>query len=68
MGEEICAWIVLKPNTTLSYEELKSFSQGNIAHFKIPKYIKIVDNFIINASGKILKYKMSEIAKKELNL
>lgn len=68
LGEDICAWIKLKPDCSLSYDELKEFCAGNIAHFKVPKYMKIVDAFPVNATGKVLKMKMAEMAKAELKL
>lgn len=48
--------------------QVKEFCKSNISHFKIPKYIKFVENFPINANGKVLKGVMKEIAIKELNL
>ena len=69
MGEELCAWVKLKPNSEpVNIQELKEFCKGQIAHFKIPKYIKFVDNFQINATGKVQKFKMQEQMKKELAL
>jgi fatty-acyl-CoA synthase len=67
-GEEVCAWLKLKPNETMTYDELKKFCTGNIAVFKIPKYMKVVDAFPINANGKMMKNKIVEMAKKDLNL
>lgn len=64
-GEEVCAWVKLKQGETLTYEEMKSFCAGNIAVFKIPKYMKIVDNFPINPNGKVMKIKIAEMAKNE---
>lgn len=68
VGEEVCVWIKLKPDTNVSIEQIKEFCKGNIAHFKIPKFVKFVDSFPINATGKVQKFKMTEQMKKELNL
>ena len=46
--------------------ELRKFCQGNISHFKIPRFIKFVDKFPVNANNKVLKNKMREIAIEEL--
>jgi fatty-acyl-CoA synthase len=61
-GEEVGAFIRLKPNQTLSEEEILDFCRGKIARFKIPKYIFFVDGFPMTASGKIQKFKLSEMS------
>lgn len=68
VGEELYAWIKLKPNTKLTLDELKQFCSGKIAHFKVPRYMKIVNSFPINPNGKVLKNKIAEMARKDLNL
>lgn len=68
VGEEIAAWIKLRPDTKLTPEALKEFCKGNISHFKIPRYIKFVDSFPINASQKILKTEMLKAAATDFNL
>lgn len=68
-GEELVAWIKLAPQAdNVSDEELKSFCQGAISHFKIPRYFKFVDNFPMTVTGKIQKFKMREISIEELGL
>jgi len=67
-GEELMAWIKLKENQTLTADDVKLFCEGKIAHFKIPKYIKFVDDFPMTVTGKIQKYKMREQSIKELGL
>ena len=67
-GEELMAWIKLKKGTSATPEEIKAFCDGKIARFKIPKYIKFVDEFPMTVSGKIQKYKMRDISIKELGL
>ena len=65
-GEEVCAWIQLK-RPGLTVEDVKSFCQGQIAHFKIPKHISFVDEFPMTVTGKIRKIEMREIMTEQLN-
>jgi fatty-acyl-CoA synthase len=67
-GEELMAWVKLKGDRVATPEEIKEFCKGKIAHYKIPRYIKFVDEFPMTVTGKIQKYKMREISIKELNL
>lgn len=67
-GEEVCAWIKLKSGETASEEEIKEYCKGNIAHYKIPHYIKFTDSFPMTVTGKIRKIEMREISTKELGL
>lgn len=61
MGEEVGAFIRLKDSSkVLSRDEIKEFCKGNLAHFKIPKYVVIVDDFPKTQTGKVLKYKFLE--------
>ena len=59
-GEEIMACIILKPDETMTVEEVKEFCLSNMAKHKCPRYVDFVDGFPMNAAGKILKYKMRE--------
>jgi fatty-acyl-CoA synthase len=68
MGEEVCAWLKLKENTKLTAEELKAYCKGKVAHYKIPKYIRFVEEYPKTTSGKIQKFKMREVMMKELDL
>jgi fatty-acyl-CoA synthase len=67
-GEQVMAWIKLKPGATSSTEAIRGFCKGRIAHFKIPRYVKFVDSFPITVNGKTQKYKMREISIKEMKL
>jgi fatty-acyl-CoA synthase len=67
-GEELMAWINLKKGILATPDEIKAFCEGKIARFKVPKYIKFVDEFPMTVSGKIQKYKMREISIQELGL
>jgi fatty-acyl-CoA synthase len=67
-GEQLMAWIVLKPDVPLSEEQVRDYCNGQIARFKVPHYIKFVDSFPMTVTGKIQKYKMRESAVEELGL
>jgi len=67
-GEELCAWVKLKPGASAAAEEIQSFCKGQIAHYKIPRYIKFVDNFPMTVTGKVQKFLMREETVKELGL
>ncbi len=60
LGEAVLAWIKLKADETATPEEIKAFCKGQIAHFKIPEYIRFVDSFPTTLSGKIQKFKIRE--------
>ena len=59
-GEECCAWIILHKGETADEKELKEYGYASIAKHKVPKYFLFVNEFPMNAAGKILKYKMRE--------
>jgi fatty-acyl-CoA synthase len=67
-GEELCAWVKMKNGEKIAESDIKEFCKGKIAHYKIPKYIRFVDEFPMTISGKIQKYKMREVSTKELGL
>ena len=67
-GEEVAAWIVLKPGQSPSVEEIQSFCKGQIAHFKIPRIIRFVPEFPLTATGKPQKFVMRETMMRELRL
>lgn len=67
-GEEIMACIILKPGEQSSEEEIKTYVAEHMAKHKIPRYVDFVDDFPMNAAGKILKYKMRENAIEKFNL
>lgn len=61
-GEQVLACIRVKPNETLSEDEVRDYCEGKIAHYKIPRYIQFVDEYPMTASGKIQKFKLREQA------
>jgi fatty-acyl-CoA synthase len=67
-GEELCAWITLRAGERLSAEEVRAFCQGQIAHYKIPRYVRFVDAFPMTVTGKIQKFVMREAMAKELDI
>ena len=67
-GEEAMACIILKEGEEITEPEMRAFIVGRLARHKVPKYIKFVSSFPMNAAGKILKYKMREDAARELGL
>jgi fatty-acyl-CoA synthase len=67
-GEELMAWVVVRPGSELSAEEVREFCRGRIAHFKMPRYVKLVDAFPMTVTGKVQKFKMRELAIEELGL
>ncbi|AZA48795.1 AMP-binding protein [Chryseobacterium carnipullorum] len=67
-GEEIMAWVKVRKGFDITEAELLDYCKGRIAHYKIPKYWKFVDEFPMTISGKIRKVEMREISIKELEL
>ena len=67
-GEEIMAVIIPKEGETITVDEIKTYVKENMAKHKTPRYVSFVDAFPMNAAGKILKYKMREMAVEELDL
>lgn len=67
-GEELCAWIIPKPGQQLSEDEVRAFCKGQIAHYKVPKYIRFVTEFPMTVTGKIQKFKIREQMSQDLGL
>jgi fatty-acyl-CoA synthase len=67
-GEEVMAWVQLNPGVSATTEEIREFCRGQIAHYKIPRYVKFVDNFPMTVTGKIQKYLMRQTSIEELGL
>ncbi len=67
-GEQVMAAVKLKPGVAMTDEEVREFCRGRIANYKIPKYVKFVDSYPMTASGKIQKFKLREMAIRELQL
>ena len=67
-GEQVMAAIIVKQGMTMTEEEVREFCKDRIANYKIPKYVKFVEGYPMTASGKIQKFKLREMAIKELHL
>jgi len=67
-GEEVCAWIVLKPGAQATEDEIRAFCRDQIAHYKVPRYIEFVTEFPMTVTGKIQKFKIREAMKHQLGL
>jgi fatty-acyl-CoA synthase len=67
-GEELCAWVKLRAGETLSAEEVRDFCRGQIAHYKIPRHVRFVDDFPMTVTGKMQKFLMRERMIAELGL
>jgi len=64
----VMAWVMPKPGVVLKETDLTSFCSGKIATYKIPRYWKFVDSFPMTVTGKVQKFRMREIAVRELGL
>jgi fatty-acyl-CoA synthase len=67
-GEELCAWVRLRDGESATVEEIRGFCQGQIAHYKVPRYVKFVDGFPMTVTGKIQKFLMRQQTIEELGL
>lgn len=67
-GEEICAWVKLKPGEYATEDEIKSFCKGQIAHYKVPRYVRFVTEFPMTVTGKVQKFQIRDAMIEELKL
>jgi fatty-acyl-CoA synthase len=67
-GEEIMAWVKLRDGADLDADGVRAFCQARIAHYKIPRYVHVTDEFPMTVTGKVQKYKMRETAVELLGL
>ena len=67
-GEELCAWIIAKPGQSVTEDDIRAFCKGQIAHYKVPRYIRFVDAFPMTVTGKIQKFKIRETMMQQLQL
>jgi fatty-acyl-CoA synthase len=65
-GEELMAWVRLGSGATATEDELREFCRGEIAHYKVPRYVKLVDGFPMTVTGKVRKSEMRELSIQEL--
>ena len=69
-GEELCAWVKLREGSDgeITVEDIREYCRGEIAHYKVPRYVKFVDSFPTTVTGKIQKYLIRERMIEELGL
>jgi len=67
-GEEVCAWIVLKPGQTATEDDIRTFCRDQIAHYKIPRYIRFVEEMPMTVTGKVQKFVMRDTMIHDLGL
>jgi fatty-acyl-CoA synthase len=68
LGEEVCVWVVLKPGASATGEEIRAYCQGRIAHYKVPRYVRLLPDFPVTATGKPQKFAMREAMMRELGV
>ncbi len=66
LGEEVCAWVRLKPGADLTAEEVCRFCQGRIAQYKVPRHVFFVDEYPTTVTGKVQKFRLREMAVERL--
>jgi fatty-acyl-CoA synthase len=67
-GEELMAWVKLREGAALTEEELRAYCREQIAHFKVPRYVRFTDDFPMTVTGKVQKFRLREAAIEELGL
>ncbi len=67
-GEELMAWIIPREGASLDRDQIERYCRGKIAHHKIPRYVRLVDAFPMTVTGKVQKFKLRELAVKELEV
>ncbi|KQP14228.1 AMP-binding protein [Pseudorhodoferax sp. Leaf267] len=67
-GEELCAWVIAKPGVAVDEQALRDFCKGQIAHYKVPRYMRFVQAFPMTVTGKVQKFRMREQMVSELGL
>ena len=68
-GEELCAWLRMRPGTEpLDADGLRAYATGRLAHYKIPRYVMVVEEFPMTVTGKVRKVEMREVSTRELGL
>jgi fatty-acyl-CoA synthase len=67
-GEELCAWVRLRPGSELTAEQVREFCTGRIAHYKVPRYVRVTQDFPMTVTGKVQKFKMRATSVEELGL
>jgi fatty-acyl-CoA synthase len=61
-GEELCAWVRVREGASITEEEVRDHCRGSLAHFKVPRYVLVVDEFPMTVTGKVQKFKIRELS------
>ncbi len=67
-GEELMAWIVTRRGAELDRDAVAEFCKGRIAHYKVPRYVEVVSEYPMTVTGKVMKFKLRELAMEQLGL
>ncbi|MDB5818538.1 MAG: AMP-dependent synthetase and ligase, partial [Rhizobacter sp.] len=67
-GEEVCAWVVPKKGATVTEQDIRDFCKDQIAHYKVPRYVRFVDDMPMTITGKVQKFIMRERMIEELGV
>jgi fatty-acyl-CoA synthase len=67
-GEELCAWVIARPDAALDEDAVRAYCRGRLAHFKVPRYVIFADEFPMTVTGKVQKFKMREASVERLGL
>lgn len=67
-GEELCAVVILHEGKSIDAAEVARFCKGQIAHYKIPRYVKVLEQFPATVTGKVRKFELREMLTKEMGL
>ncbi len=67
-GEELCAWVKLRTGSELTAEQVREYCTGKIAHYKVPRYVRVTQDFPMTVTGKVQKFRMRETSVEELGL
>ena len=67
-GEELMAWVIARPGADLEGDAVREYCRGRVAHFKVPRYVKVVEEFPMTVTGKVQKFKLRDAAIAELGL
>jgi len=67
-GEELCAWVRVREGASITEEDVRDHCRGSLAHFKVPRYVIVVEEFPMTVTGKVQKYKMREVSIERLGI
>jgi fatty-acyl-CoA synthase len=66
-GEEVCAWVIAEDGHVLAHDEVVEHCKGKIAHYKVPRHVRVVESFIMTVTGKAQKFEMRKVMETELS-